>query len=389
MILKEVMHHFGDKNVLLLQGPVGPFFYKLSKILKENNAKVFKINFTGGDFLFYPFNAISYKDSLENLRNFIYEFCLKNNIQIVFAFNDCRPIHKESIKALKQLGIDYYIFEEGYIRPNFITFEKDGVNANSKLPKEKSFYLQYKPTPYEKKEYPKSYFGSMAWISFYYWAMSFILGFYFNNALHHRSLSPMEMFPWFLSLYRKYYYKLKERSCIKKIKESKKRYFALILQVYNDTQIKNHFDGKRIERFIKRSIISFARYSNPKDILVIKHHPMDRGYKDYHHIINRIAIKCQIKDRILYIHDIHLPTFLSNATGCVVINSTTGLSSILHNCPTKVCGNAIYDIDGLTYQGSLDLFWKKARKISINKKLYKNFRGYLIDKIQIEGNFYS
>ncbi len=45
---------FTGKRVLLLQGPVGPFFWNLSKDLQKRGADVFKFNFNAGDALFYP-----------------------------------------------------------------------------------------------------------------------------------------------------------------------------------------------------------------------------------------------------------------------------------------------------------------------------------------------
>ncbi|MBZ7929146.1 capsule biosynthesis protein, partial [Campylobacter sp. RM10542] len=48
---QKIKKEFSGKNVILLQGPVGNFFYRLAKKLKKYNAKILKINFNGGDFL--------------------------------------------------------------------------------------------------------------------------------------------------------------------------------------------------------------------------------------------------------------------------------------------------------------------------------------------------
>ncbi|WP_442564457.1 capsular polysaccharide export protein, LipB/KpsS family, partial [Helicobacter pullorum] len=55
----------------------------------------------------------------------------------------------------------------------------------------------------------------------------------------------------------------------------------------------------------------------------------------------------------------------------------------------KVCGNAFYNICGLTYQESLNKFWKAAKKFKINQNLFERFRSYLIDNVQINGSFYG
>lgn len=389
MQLNDAISQFKDSNILLLQGPVGPFFYHLAQKLKKGGNQIFKLNFNGGDLLFFPFGAQSYRGELADFKKFIQHFYFTNKIQKVLMFNDCRPLHKIAIEVARSLKIPCFIFEEGYIRPNFITLEYQGVNANSTLSKNPQDFLNYCPKTKAQECNVMHSFRNMAWFSFLYWFASFWCGLYFNNKLHHRSLSGMEMFPWFLSIFRKQFYKFSEKEDIEFILESKKQYFALILQVHNDTQIKNHFKGRRIESFIKNSIRSFALYSKPQHFLVIKHHPMDRGYKNYKIFIKRQARKFNVSQRIIYLHDIHLPKFLHNALGCVVINSTTGLSSILHKCPTKVCGSAFYNMEGLTFQGPLNKFWSNAKKFKINQQLFMNFRSYLIDHNQINGSFYG
>lgn len=64
------LSHFCGKRVLLLQGPIGPFFKNLSVDLTNAGATVFKINFNGGDCFFYP-NAINYKGRLSGIGDFV------------------------------------------------------------------------------------------------------------------------------------------------------------------------------------------------------------------------------------------------------------------------------------------------------------------------------
>jgi capsular polysaccharide export protein len=116
---------------------------------------------------------------------------------------------------------------------------------------------------------------------------------------------------------------------------------------------------------------------------------MDRGYHDYTRLINRLACAHGIQDRVRYIHDQHLPTLLTHARGVVVINSTVGLSALHHDRPLKVCGEAIYDMDGLTYQGGLDHFWNHAGETPVNRELFERFQTYLIEHTQLNGSFYK
>ncbi|WP_283802085.1 capsule polysaccharide modification protein KpsS [Campylobacter coli] len=383
----KIKKEFSGKTVLLLQGPVGTFFHCLAIKMKKNKTKVFKLNFNGGDFLFYP-SGKRCKCDEKDLENFYESFFKEKKIDAIVMYNDCRLIHAKAIKVAKGLGIGIWIFEEGYLRPYCITFEKDGVNANSSLPRDKNFYLSCNILTKESiKEIPGG-FKFMAFSAFLYWLFSFLLAPFFNNKLHHRTLFPFEFLFWFRSLYRKYLYKLTEKKLNQKIYSLEKKYFLAILQVYNDTQIKHHYK-KSIEEFIEELILSFANHARAKSYLVFKHHPMDRGYRNYSKLINELSQKYHVEGRIFYVHDTYLPTLLKNALGCITINSTVGLSAILEGCPTKVCGNAFYNFEGLAYPKKLQFFWREAHAYKPNPSLVINFKNYLLNTNQFNGNFYK
>ncbi|EFO6120463.1 capsule biosynthesis protein [Campylobacter coli] len=383
----KIKKEFSGKTVLLLQGPVGTFFHRLAIKMKKNKTKVFKLNFNGGDFLFYP-SGKRCKCDEKDLENFYESFFKEKKIDAIVMYNDCRLIHAKAIKVAKGLGIGIWIFEEGYLRPYCITFEKDGVNANSSLPRDKNFYLSCNILTKESiKEIPGG-FKFMAFSAFLYWLFSFLLAPFFNNKLHHRTLFPFEFLFWFRSLYRKYLYKLTEKKLNQKIYSLEKKYFLAILQVYNDTQIKHHYK-KSIEEFIEELILSFANHARAKSYLVFKHHPMDRGYRNYSKLIDELCQKYHVEGRIFYVHDTYLPTLLKNALGCITINSTVGLSAILEGCPTKVCGNAFYNFEGLAYPKKLQFFWREAHAYKPNPSLVINFKNYLLNTNQFNGNFYK
>ncbi|ECC2779116.1 capsule biosynthesis protein [Campylobacter coli] len=383
----KIKKEFSGKTVLLLQGPVGTFFHRLAIKMKKNKAKVLKLNFNGGDFLFYP-SGKRCKCDEKDLENFYESFFKEKKIDAIVMYNDCRLIHAKAIKVAKGLGIGIWIFEEGYLRPYCITFEKDGVNANSSLPRDKNFYLSCNILTKESiKEIPGG-FKFMAFSAFLYWFFSFLLAPFFNNKLHHRTLYPFEFLFWFRSLYRKYLYKFTEKKLNQKIYSLEKKYFLAVLQVYNDTQIKHHYK-KSIEEFIEELILSFANHARAKSYLVFKHHPMDRGYRNYSKLIDELCQKYHVEGRIFYVHDTYLPTLLKKALGCITINSTVGLSAILEGCPTKVCGNAFYNFEGLAYPKKLQFFWREAHAYKPNPSLVINFKNYLLNTNQFNGNFYK
>ena len=168
-----------------------------------------------------------------------------------------------------------------------------------------------------------------------------------------------------------------------------KRFFLVPLQISVDSQVRQHSDFRSVAQFIRHVVSSFAARAPADVALVIKHPPLGRGFHDYARLIRRLREEFGLGQRLLYIHDQHLPTLLESMRGAVVINSTVGLSALSHDAPVKVCGVAIYDIQGLTFQGSLDDFWQGADSFRPDPDLLRRFRAYLIERTQINGSFYA
>jgi hypothetical protein len=69
-MIKDGIQSLAGKHILLLQGPVGPFFKTLSEALKKNSSVV-KVNFNGGDLLFYPGAQYNFKGRLNEWNKFL------------------------------------------------------------------------------------------------------------------------------------------------------------------------------------------------------------------------------------------------------------------------------------------------------------------------------
>ena len=78
---------FSGKKVLLLQGPVGPFFKYLAQDLEKQNAQVFKLNFNGGDDFFYS-HGESFTGKMSGLDEFLRNYLHKNSIDSIFVFGE-------------------------------------------------------------------------------------------------------------------------------------------------------------------------------------------------------------------------------------------------------------------------------------------------------------
>lgn len=387
-MITKGLESFRGRRVLLLQSPVGPFFARLARDLRWAGAQVCKVNFNGGDVLFYPSDAICFRGSMDQWPGFLRRLMVERDIDLVLLFGDCRPVHRLARQVIKQLGVELGVFEEGYIRPDYVTFERSGVNAHSTLPRSPIFYLNRDPAEIpEPLPVTDTFWWSALWAILYYVAAVACTPL-FPRYRHHRRLSLLEFFPWMRSFARKRIYARRDRVIGDRLTgELSGRFFLAPLQVHNDSQIQEH-SGFTVDRFIRFAVRSFAA-SAPEDThLVLKHHPMDRGYHDYSAVLSALAVETGLEGRLHYIHDLHLPTLLRHARGVVVVNSTVGLSALFHGRPLKTCGDAIYDIPGLTYRRTLKEFWSDAESFTMDRELFRRFYRHLIATTQINGSFY-
>ncbi|SFV75742.1 Capsular polysaccharide export system protein KpsS [hydrothermal vent metagenome] len=379
------------KNILLLQGPMGNFFKKLDILLQQHNATTYKIGFNAGDSFFSNhYNYIPYRDKKENYASFISRFLKEKKIDIIFLFGDCRYYQSISIKVAKTLHIKVFVFEEGYIRPNYITMELYGVNNFSSISRDASFYqkLPLKKEP-EVVEVHNSRF-KMIMSAIFYYLIANIFYFRYPYYEHHRDFSAIkEAFFGIRSFVRKLIYPFYEKKYLQIIKtQLSKKYFFVPLQTHNDFQILTHSPYNSIEEFIEEVLQSFAQYSQQDDWLIFKHHPVDRGRKNYTKFITQRAKALFVDKRVIVLYDTHLPTLLKHTKGTITINSTVGLSSLYHNTPTITLGYALYDIKGLTSKGiPLKEFWHNQQKP--DKDLFKKYRLFLIENTQLNGSFYG
>lgn len=382
------MGAFAGQRVLLLQGPVGPFFQRFANDLRNAGCTVHKINFNAGDWLYFP-GGEPYRGRMEDWPKWLEQRLQDLRIDLVFLFGDCRPIHRAAHAVAKRLGIDVNVFEEGYLRPDFVTLERDGVNANSAMTRLPDDYLSAPDRIITTRPMPSA-FWNMVWWGFFFYFFGGMGRWLYPHYQHHRPLTLIEILPWILSAFRKGWFKWRQRGVQDRLAGPWSKSFYLVpLQVHNDAQVWCHADVGGMEGFIASTIASFAGHAPSGSRLVFKHHPMDRGYRNYTRLIRALAHDHACADRVLYIHDQHTPTLIRNCRGVVVINSTVGLTAVGMKCPTKALGEAIWDMRGLTYQGELDAFWNDTESALPDHALYLKFRGELIARTQLNGNFYK
>lgn len=381
--MKRLMSY---ERILLLQGKMGTFFCRFATFLMAQGKAVHKVNFNAGDAFFY-----CHKDKMSNFRGRLAEFddFLSHLIQnhgmtAVVCFNDCRPYHEIAKVVCQRLDVAFFVFEEGYLRPDYITLEEHGINGYSRLD---GTMIGALDKANDKPKFTNNRFWRLCVASMIYYAAVFLGQWRYPHYEHYRGLSVWaEAWAWLKAPFRKACRHLPDQNLQKQL-VGQKNFYLVSLQVHNDSQISHHSDYADVTDFIRQVLTSFANFAPQGTAILFKHHPLDRGHRDYTALLKRLSKQLNLTGRVFYGCDMHLPSLIRASIGMITINSTTALQSIYHKKPTKIMGRALYDMDGLTDQRGLDEFW--VDPVSPNHEFYLKFREYLIEQTQLNGSFYG
>ena len=385
---KSLQNLLKNQHILLIQGKMGDFFSRFSSFLQKQGKTVSKINLNAGDAFFYQHNTnvYNYQDSLENFDIFLENLIKNQQVDAVVCFGDCRPHHAMASQICQATDTQFFVFEEGYLRPDYITLQQDGINAYSQLDFEQISHLQ---KANDKPLFTNNRFYRLCLSAIVYYIVEQCGRRKYPNYHHYRGMTAwQEAITWLKAPFIKAFGYFADKKLQKKCETTwLNQYFLVSLQVYNDSQITFHSDYADVVDFIEEVLTSFAGFSDKNQQLLFKHHPLDRAHRQYGDFIQQLSINLGIAERVHYGCDMHLPTLIKHSLGMVTINSTTALQSVYHNRPTKIMGRALYDLPKLTHQSSLDDFWQNPTVP--DKEFYQHFREYLIEQTQLNGSFYG
>lgn len=373
----------------MLQGPMGPFFKRLAKEIEEHGGRVTKINLNAGDQLFFHgANCHAYRATIEGWTDYLSEFIREHRIDAVLLFGDQRVYHRDIRELASGMGIELHVFEDGYLRPNYLTLERDGVNGHSSTPRNPEAFRDLPSTPLrETARRPTGFYHWMVYAIVYHIAMT-AFAWRYPHYQHHRKINALyHGWAWGRGALRWSWCTARQKGIARRLSGPlSKRFFLVPLQVHNDAQVTRWSRYPSVPEMIEEVADSFARNASPRDFLVFKHHPMDKAYSDYRRLIRRLRSTTGLGDRLIYIHGLSMPMLLDHTRGLVCVNSTTGISAMEHAVPVKVLGTAFYDIPGLVSDQPLERFWHQPGTVDL--ALYHQFRNWLLLNNQLDGSFY-
>jgi capsular polysaccharide export protein len=365
------------------------FFERLGRALLARGHAVHRVNFNGGDRAFWGLpGAVDFHGEAHEWPEFFECLLVDAGVSDVILFGDCRPLHRVAIRLGQARGLNVHVVEEGYLRPDWVTFEQNGVNGFSSLPRDPQWFREEARLLPEFVRPPKvpGSFRRRAYEDVLY-NLSCVTGVW--RFPHYRTHRPhflaLEYAGWVrrLALMRR-----SERRAAAQIEAlDGDPLFFFPLQLDDDYQMRVHSPFRATRAAIDFVLASFARHAPATARLAVKLHPLDNGLLDWAGMVRHAAFDHMITERVTVLDGGDLPKVLARSHAVVTVNSTVGAEALNKGLPVIALGKAVYDMPGLTFQGDLDEFWREAAPP--DAELFEAFRRVLAARCMIPGSFFS
>lgn len=383
-----------NRNFLFLQGPHGPFFWRLAKMLGHSGANVWRVGFNRGDQAFWwdKSSFIPFTDPQDQWPERFAQIVDAHDITDIVLYGDTRPIHAQAVAHARARGLTIHVFEEGYLRPYWVTYERDGSNGNSRL-MEYSVDDMQRILADAEPDIPEApaHWGDMRHHMFYgalyHWFVMFLNQKY-RNFKPHRSLSVGKEFLLYLQrLVLMPVIAANRISATLRIRYGGFPYHLALLQLEHDSSFQMHSPFSTMTEFLELVISGFADGAPTHHHLVFKAHPLEDGRVPQRREIRKLAQAYGILDRVHYVRGGKLAKLLDHARSAVTINSTAAQQVLWRGLPLKIFGDAVYAKPEFVSEQTLPRFFETPSRP--DKRAYRDYRHFLLETSQVAGGFYS
>ncbi len=382
----------GRRRVLFLQGPISPFFAEVAASLAALGHEVHRIHLNLGDVLFWrripgaPAPAW-YQGPEAAWPGFIRAYLDRHAITDLVLLGERRDYHSAAIAAAEARGAAVTVTDFGYFRPDWITLESTAMGGGSLFPREAAAIHALAgglPPAQLEPRLADSFPLQAFWDVSYHLASMLPWPFrhYRSHHLHHP-----------LATYAGIGWRLLRRGAERAegarvlALAAPHPHWVFAMQMESDFSVRAYSPYRDMDTPVAETVRSFARHAPADARLVCKVHPLDPCLKRWGRRIPAIAAAAGVRERVLVAHHGPLDAMLSGARGLLTVNSTVGMRALALGRPVKALGRAVWDVPGLTHQGSLDAFWSEGRPPE--PRLRDAFMAALQATTQVHGVFYG
>ncbi|MDT8855326.1 capsule biosynthesis protein CapA [Paracoccaceae bacterium Fryx2] len=382
-----------DRRFLFLQGPHGPFFHRLGRMLAQSGAQVWRVGFNRGDRAFWTSGRyIPFRGTPDLWPETLAALLADHRITDIVLYGDTRPLHAHAVAIARAAGITVHVFEEGYLRPHWVTYERGGANGHSRLMTLSVADMQA-ALAHSDMDLPDApaRWGDMRqhmfWGALYHWFV--LAGFWDYRAYRpHRALTVWQEFLLHCRrLLLLPVHRLRRFAATFRIRHGGFPYHLVLLQLEHDSSFRTHSPFASMTDFLQLCVESFARGASPHHHLVFKAHPLEDGRVPVAREIRRLAREHGLTGRVHFVQGGKLAALLNHARSAVTVNSTAGQQVLWRGLPLKSLGASVYGKPEFVSAQPLAEFF--ARPTRPDSRAYRDYRHYLLETSQVPGGFYS
>jgi capsular polysaccharide export protein len=382
-----------SRRFLFLQGPHGPWFHRLGRHLRTAGAEVWRVGFNLGDRISWPGPGyIAFDGPHEQWSETCADLMTRHAITDLVIYGDTRPIHAQAVTLAQARGITVHVFEEGYLRPYWVTYERGGANGHSRLMNLtvpdmraalETIDLDLPDTPATWGDMRQHMF----WGALYHGCVA-LGGRVYRNFRPHRALTVGQEFLLYLKRFLLMpLHRVERRLATFRIRQGGFPYHLAILQLEHDASFRDHSPFASMTEFLELVIDGFAKGAPPHHHLVFKAHPLEDGRVALLPTIRRLARQHGIGARVHFVRGGKMARLLDDARSAVTVNSTAGQQALWRGVPLRVFGTAVYAKPEFVSSQPLEDFFAAPQRP--DTRAYRDYRHFLLETSQLVGGFYS
>lgn len=383
-----------NRVFLMLQGPHGPFFDRVARLLRDAGATVWRAGFNAGDEYFWTDRQhfIRHTDTPEAWPAHLDRIIAEKGVTDIVLYGDVRPVHAAARAASLRCGLVLHVFEEGYLRPFWITYERGGSNGHSALMgipvREMRNALRGRIGEHSR---PPARWGDMRQHKFYgalYHFFVLIANHRYKGYRTHRQIGVFKEFR--LNLRRLVLTPIDmvaQRREAAAVRSGGFPYVLVLMQLEHDSNFVAHSHYEKMSDFTDEVLEEFARSAPRHHRIVFKAHPLEDGRAGIRNAVVQKAQKLGISNRVHFVRGGKLAQLLNQARATITVNSTSAQQALWRGLPVRATGRSVFDKPGLVSDQKLGEFL-----IDPTPPLawaYRRYRDFLLESSQVPGGFYA
>ncbi|MEM9046079.1 MAG: capsular biosynthesis protein [Pseudomonadota bacterium] len=387
---EETCGSSSNATLLFLQGPPGRFWGELAVACREAGFDVLKINQSLSEELAWRGPAEKINLDLIQWPKWLEGFCRTHSVTDILYYADRQPYHVAAAEVAETLGIRAWVLENGYLRPDWLTFEPFGMSGLSRLPTDAS-ELDRLVENTSKPDLAPIYshgFWQEGRAEIFYGLVQSLGALRYPSYQTDRYYSPaLDYLSWVCRAWQWCRSIGARRRLQERIKRGEISFNLLALQLQSDYQIRVLSPYEHLSEMLREVISSFASSAPSCRHLVVKGHPLDNGWENWPQHLRRLAREKNVEHRVHWLDGGKLEDLLLQTEGLITVNSTVGVKALLQDCPVIALGSAIYNRSGLTHQEGIGSFWQTPTPPDSPSR--ERFLRALIAWGQFRGSFYD